>query len=245
MINNIRDIINFFQMLQLAHSGLNSFFFDNDKRIKDAERSTITYPYLWLEEVTRTYNDNVVGHIWGPYRCHIIIGTNTQDDLESDLDALADTESLMEELIIKIKEYREAEKLEIDIGRVSMITTEMDHGDHVKGWDLTLDIMKKPVNYPTPDASIWHDTKVYEMATGAAGDIAMTVNGVESSIAWDGLASTKDNYLKRFANTLNAASNDANAITFGGILFITHSIANTTLTVDTTASDFTFTEKLT
>ncbi|TPE43958.1 hypothetical protein [Pontibacter mangrovi] len=106
-MNNLQDFpsfINYFRQLQAEKKGLNSFVHGGINRMASLDRSTTTYPVLWLETPSFTPSENGADNVTGTWSAAIVVLDHTGDmDYAEEDQAWADTLKMLNSLLSRIK----------------------------------------------------------------------------------------------------------------------------------------------
>lgn len=148
------DFIHYFRQLAAAHTDIKAFFVGNSDRILSAERSTIEYPVLWLEDPDVTVSDN--GGLFVRYESSFVILCNAKlDDWQQQDYNLDKTYQIALEIIRKLKYDAEEGDCLFDLLLGSIRIQRIHTLTHDNDWGWRVDFAIQETEAACIDACKW------------------------------------------------------------------------------------------
>lgn len=237
MINSYTHCVNFFRIMALQDPDINMFFVGEDVRLQEAQRSSIEYPYLWLEFADPQFISPNRAAITRRYDCRILVVSHTTlDDMDGQELILQQAEDIMTRILLRMRELHKEQKILFSLDRNKLQRVSISNADNAWGWEMRVSIgdFLQPV---CTDASIRHDAKAYTPVCPdpvTATTLSITINGETFTQDWDGDCSGESicQAMRRVADKINASSTHATATAFGKYLFIRHKLPGVDLVIE-------------
>jgi len=154
MINTPGELRAYMELLSTEHKLIKDFFYGDYEDILEAERSTIEYPCLWLEdmEINPQGEDSLVIIYDFSF---VILANSRVDDKDRKMYNQESTFRIANDILSRINKDAEDDKLDFEIAQAVLDPINTIGNDDDQGWRVSVKIESKySLCY---NADIWHN----------------------------------------------------------------------------------------
>lgn len=274
-IQNYTDVVNLLRILSLRDDQVAAFFVGEDKRVLEASKSDLIYPFVWLEYADGQGLDNRGGALMGLYDCRVfILGNNALGDDAGEERTLQQTEDILFRLLLRLRALALKALIKFDLSGAKWMRVKAAQIDNNFGWELIFSLgdyraelcvneslarAVALIELECPASPSEGDLSIGLTSISQSGDYSsdfatvdyssdITEQTVIYSVEWSGSCEEKEaeRALYNLAEKINADEGAiAEAEAFGRCLILRSKEPESGLGLSLGAGDFTFIQKLT
>ena len=216
------------------------FYWGESKRVLDAMKTKIKYPYVWIDEV-RYYltGDRLTGlyATWGiSMSCK---GNAKRDDIQGQEARLQECKDICHDFLLWLGDQAEEEEIIFDRSQVQLVTSEVYETDDNWGWSLNFRISTRLPSMCSPrhddQASYKHVQALRPVSDGSEGIISLTVDTLVYDFTWT-IAYTPAQIAAIFRDRIGSAHTDITTFSDESSLYLIPNTPGADIVVDTTTA---------
>lgn len=232
IIQSYTDCIHLFKFLAFSDPDVRDFYVGEDKRLLDASRSDIQYPFVWVEYADgKTFDPRGNGVM---YETRIFVVSNALPDNPASQEVvLEEGEEIVKRLLWRLRNMAQAGQIIFDLDRSKWMRVRMAQLDSNWGWEIRLEVGSYLQTKPVCDEDLF-DVRIFTpVCNDTVGFLVLGINSILYTEPWNGSCDTLPGVLSRLADQIPETTD-----VFGNYLTVRSASANTPLLSDTNQGDF-------